>query len=114
MTNSSPQPSHRSVPISWKSARLSFGSAPFLFATAFICIHRKGLRGQLDVHCCVEPSPSDLGTRGVVNLRRKTAGLRHSNNYFIPEASETFPQWLGCWDGVSLRRQYSQLFGLCD
>jgi hypothetical protein len=35
--------------------------------------------------CCVESSPSDLGTRGVVNLRKKTAGLRHSSTYSMPE-----------------------------
>src|ERR1700730_8126810 len=69
---------------------------PFFICNSLHLHSPKGLRGQVDVHCCVEPSPSDLGTRGVVNLRRKTAGLRHSNNYFIPEASETFPQWLVC------------------
>src|ERR1700674_3769273 len=40
-------------------------------------------------------NPSDLGTRGVVNFRRKTAGLRHSKSYSIPEASRIFPQLLG-------------------
>jgi hypothetical protein len=41
---------------------------PFFICNSFHLHSPKGLRGQLDVHCCVEPSPSDLGTRGVVNL----------------------------------------------
>jgi hypothetical protein len=48
-----------------------------------------------DCHCCVESDPTDLGTRGVVNLRRKTAGLRHSSIYSIPKHMRNF-RGLGC------------------
>src|ERR1700730_13013716 len=112
MTNSSPQPSHRSVPISWKSARLSLGSAPFLFATAFIYIHRKVFVDKWTFTAVLSQAPVTLAPVGWSTFAGRQQDSDTATTILFPKPVRHFHSgWSVGWRIIG---QSSQLFGLCD